>query len=400
MKKLGLLFIFLLFSLNAQVLTSTTVKTSSGSGVGVTREEAVNNAIIEAIGKIQGVKVKNSKIISTALINNELKDSYSSQISHYTNGKADSFHIDSITQVDGRYEADVTIRKISSSKSYKTPGLDPNNRRKMAIMPVFSDKDEFRVLNSKIDRDEVTKPLNQDILKSITNSRKFTVLDRITNKKIYALEEKLISSPQAAKDEALKLGNVLGADYLLLTNIADFNIVEGKSDLTTSSKKLQARVEFRVLMMATREVKFADVVNISLNTNNHSLESLIANFSSKVADEINFKIINSIYPIIISDVTNGNVIISQNLNIDEIYEVFHLGDKIVDPYTKEAVGRSETYTGKIQIVRQSPKISYAKVIDGSVKKGDVCRKLKENNQNQGRDTDSKILENGGVILPF
>ncbi len=53
MKIIKILFLglFLSLSLNAKVVTTTSTKSSTGEGTGLTREDAINNAIIEAIGK-------------------------------------------------------------------------------------------------------------------------------------------------------------------------------------------------------------------------------------------------------------------------------------------------------------------------------------------------------------
>ena len=52
MKKYLFIFTFLACVLNAEVVTHTSTKTATGEGHGLTREEAINNAIIEAVGKL------------------------------------------------------------------------------------------------------------------------------------------------------------------------------------------------------------------------------------------------------------------------------------------------------------------------------------------------------------
>lgn len=407
MKKILIFALFFLVNLNAEVITKTDTKTSFGTGSGLTRQEAINNAIIEALGKLQGVKINSSKLISINSLSkngeNSLKDVYSSEISNITNGKIDGFSVDNVSQFDGYFEADVTIKKINSTKKYKTPGLDPNNRRKIAILPVFSDRDYFLVFDGKISKFELTRPLTQDILNSITKTRKFTVLDRVSNPNVYALEEAVISSKQASKDEILKLGNVLGADYLFVANISDFDISNSASTLTKNlQKKVSARIEYRVLMMATREIKFSNTKIFKFNTNADSIGDIISNSTNKIADEISFDIINAIFPLKIADVLNDEIIISQSLKVGEIYDVFSQGKMVIDAYTKEKVGNAEYKTGSIEIIRQSPKMSYAKIIQGNAKKGDICRLKNTDNtsSNVGKDSIVKIKENGGVALPF
>ena len=128
------------FTVQAQVVTQTTTKTSSGEGSGITREEAVNNAVVEAISKMQGVRIKSMKSTSLHMSTSSkdgtvLQDAYSDEISKVTNGRADSYEVDSVHQdSEGRYIANVTIRNTKTSKSYKAPGLNPSSRRSIIVL--------------------------------------------------------------------------------------------------------------------------------------------------------------------------------------------------------------------------------------------------------------------------
>ena len=128
------------FTAQAQVITKTTTQSSSGEGSGITREEAVNNAVIEAISKLQGVKIKSMKSTSLHMKTSSkdgtvLQDAYSDEISKVTNGRADSYEVNSVHQdTDGRYIANVTIRNTKTSKSYKAPGLSADSRRSITVL--------------------------------------------------------------------------------------------------------------------------------------------------------------------------------------------------------------------------------------------------------------------------
>ena len=120
MKKILAFLLFFVVSLSAEVVTKTTKQTADGTGSGSTREEAVNNAIIEALGKINAVKINSNKVFITNAVassdGNFIKDTYSSDISRATNGKIDGFDVNSVREINGRYEADVVIKKITTSK--------------------------------------------------------------------------------------------------------------------------------------------------------------------------------------------------------------------------------------------------------------------------------------------
>ena len=82
-------------SLNAEVVTKTSTKSSTGEGVGITREAAINNAIIEAVGKMSGVNINALKKSHTSSTSDNkgtnIQDSYSEEISRATKGRADTY---------------------------------------------------------------------------------------------------------------------------------------------------------------------------------------------------------------------------------------------------------------------------------------------------------------------
>ncbi|WP_139471014.1 hypothetical protein [Campylobacter armoricus] len=373
--------LFLHLNLNAKIVSSTSSYSSSGEGVGVTRDEAVNNAIIEAIGKLNGVSIDSVKEVFINIDSDSkktnIKDNYKEELLKVTKGKIDTYEINNIEQNDKGYTASVTVFKTTISKKYQTPGLNSNNRRNITI---FSTSSSYK---------ELSNILQQKIITNLIQSRKFNVLDR-DSKGYYDMEKALIKSPDAYKDEIYKLKNVLATDYILLFNV-------GGVDLKTkgSRNKIDVVVDYRVLLFATRQIKFSNTLTMSASIKG---DSLVASekLSEKIAKKISDDILNAIYPLKIAQVSNNEVVFSQTLSNDEIYECYSLGEVIKDVYTKENTARIETKSGKVQIIRSTPKLSYAKILEGSVKKGDICRPLDDGGV--GMEKQHSVNQNGTVNL--
>lgn len=63
--------------------------------------------------------------------------------------------------------------------------------------------------------------------------------------------------------------------------------------------------------------------------------------------------------------------------------------------------RVESKAGEAQITRATPKLSYAKIIDGQMKEGYICRPLGgELGYSQGRDANYQLNDGGGINLGF
>ncbi|EMI4816066.1 CsgG/HfaB family protein [Campylobacter upsaliensis] len=400
MKVIKILFLslFLSLSLNAKVVTSTNTKSSTGEGVGLTREEAINNAIIEAVGKMGGVNINslrksNSSVFSNGL-DTTIQDHYSEQISKATKGRVDSYEINSIEQDEnGKYMANVTIFKTTTTKKYQAPGLSADNRRSISVFDSTPDPTKRGI----------GAALQQKIITNLLQSRKFNVLDRDSNG-YYEMEKALIQSGNAAKDEIYKLKNVLGTDYILLFSISALDGKQKTSNLTGKSKmEAEVVIDYRVLLFATRQIKFANTLSMKVALKDDSL-STNEQVLGQIARQISNDILNAIYPLKVAGVENGEIIFSQSLNQGDVYECFSLGKAIKDSYTKETTGRIETKSGGIEVTRSTPKLSYAKITEGSVKVGDICRPLSNsgsgNGYTIGRDANYKVEEGGGVNLGF
>ncbi|EAH5217892.1 hypothetical protein D8J68_06645 [Campylobacter upsaliensis] len=400
MKVIKILFLslFLSLSLNAKVVTSTNTKSSTGEGVGLTREEAINNAIIEAVGKMGGVNINslrksNSSVFSNGL-DTTIQDHYSEQISKATKGRVDSYEINSIEQDEnGKYMANVTIFKTTTTKKYQAPGLSADNRRSISVFDSTPDPTKRGI----------GAALQQKIITNLLQSRKFNVLDRNSNG-YYEMEKALIQSGNATKDEIYKLKNVLGTDYILLFSISALDGKQKTSNLTGKSKmEAEVVIDYRVLLFATRQIKFANTLSMKVALKDDSL-STNEQVLGQIARQISNDILNAIYPLKVASVENGEAIFSQSLNQGDVYECFSLGKAIKDSYTKETTGRIETKSGSIEVTRSTPKLSYAKITEGSVKVGDICRPLSNsgsgNGYTIGRDANYKVEEGGGVNLGF
>ena len=242
--------------------------------------------------------------------------------------------------------------------------------------------------------------LQQHLITNLLESRKFNVLDR-DSKGYYDLEKALIKSPDAQSDEIYKLGNVLGSDYFLLFGIQGIAGQTKKSNLTNKEiHQVEVVVDYRVILFATRQIKYSNTLTMSLNLKDDNL-STNQEALKQVAQKISDDILNAIYPLKVANIANNEAVFSQTLKVGDIYECFALGEAIKDSYTKETTGRIETKVGEVTITRTNPKMSYGNITQGSVQKGNLCRPLgSSNGGGEGRDANYSINPSGGVNLGF
>ncbi|EAK4078675.1 hypothetical protein CJ283_04730 [Campylobacter jejuni] len=393
------LFVSLVFFafLNAKVVTTSTTKQAQGEGYGVTYEQAVGKALADAISRMYGGSLSQStnfKTKSTKDKNGQnLEKSFNDEIRRATKGSFDSYEVISKIQTNDGFNVKVVIKKTTTTKKYQAPGLSADNRRSITVFDSTPD----------VAKRGIGSALQQKIISDLLQSCKFNVLDRDSSG-YYEMEKALIKSGDAASDEVYKLKNVLATDYILLFSISGLEGKQKTSNLTGKSKtEIEVIVDYRVLLFATRQIKFSNTLSMKVNLKDNSLSANEAALK-QIANRIAGDILNAIYPLKVAAVENNEVVFSQSLNQGDVYECFALGKAIKDTYTKENTGRVESKTGSIEITRTSPKLSYAKITEGSVKVGDICRPLIGSNSGNGytigRDANYQTQEGGGVNLGF
>jgi len=386
MKIIILLFSFFLF-LEAQEGTRI-VNLKQYHGYGRTKTLALQNALVEAVKQKNGAYVQSVKKLfhssSKNYISNgeksanltKMNSALSQDIRVATAGFIDNYEIlDMKKDVDG-YEATIQVKTVE----YRAPGYSAHKRRKIVIVPSYTDNTTFNILGERKSPKNVSYNLSQELTNAITQTRKFSVLDR-TNNSAYSSEKAFILSPDAHKDEMLKLGQALGTDYLVVSTIKELKIVEKKKYIQSIGQeitkvKAYATVNYQILTMATRQVKWSNTITFEFTPKGHNREQIFYNVLQKISKDVTNEIIENIYPIRISKVSaNGDAILSQTAPLGSIYDVYHLGEKLYDPYTKEFLGYDEIKIGTIKIVRSLAKISYGKVIDGEIQANSICRRV-------------------------
>ncbi|AIT09986.1 hypothetical protein LO80_08400 [Candidatus Francisella endociliophora] len=280
----------------------------------------------------------------------------------------------------GSTVSDPTVsNKISNS--YK--GVDERsslNMFKLAILP-FDAKGAS--ISADISAQQLKDGLNQVIIAQITQSRKFRVSNRNANdEKAYEKEIQRIMNSNTNNDSD-KLNQKIGADFILTGDILGLNINKKKSSYygeKFTTWKVSATVAYRVVELATMEVKWSNVVTINVPTNiaNEYLDSDDGNYSQvlnylgeqfgrTIADQV----VGAIYPLQVLKVDDGEVYFNQGGNRvikGSVYEVRQKGGTTVDDSTGQHIVLDSKVLAKVRIIDVMPKYSVGIVIGGSLSK--------------------------------
>lgn len=411
-------------------------------GRGATLNDAISDALIQAIGQVNGKSIASEKAQqsiesirsgpngSTASFSKD----QSSKIFEKTRGAVKEYKVLDQKQLEnGRWSVrlGVVVAKYKQASGTK--------RLRIAVFPFriagfergeesVSDKGE-KLLKAGMDRllsasgesvpdqgqdaeslakrfalpdgpgdpERMERLLNQSIVTYLTQTRKFTVLDRQYISEALG-EDHLIMSSNVPIEETAKLGQQLSADYILVGTLEKLSARRVERKMKTTDRVIVSTsgdVEFsyRIIDVASRMIKFADLFDAQVNggplAKSNSPDTALAKMVGQAVGET---ILYAIYPILVEKVAGKTVTIGQGgkgINSGDTYELFLRGDKIVDSYTKESLGYDERKIGVVEITAVRSKTSTGKIVEAEEDvaavfkpKRLVLRPLKKSQQQQ------------------
>jgi hypothetical protein len=403
-----------------------TEKTVQSTGMGSSYRSAVNEALITALEKTDGVTLTSTErtnitssedsvsINGVDLNRTQVDDLIKKDMQKWASGKINGYEVlmENYDPLTKKYKVVLSVRMPGV---YKV-GLDPENRRRMTVAP-------FRVMTgdsiSWYSQAESSKRwasiLSDKINERLTQTRKFTMLDRKFDGEIDN-ELSRISQKNAAKVDVVRFNQKLATDYLVVGTISFSPVVTPPvNPITGRAMPLQsqrfAEISYCVLLAPTGQLKWADSIIVD------ALEcpaSDIASFMSASADVAAIKIVDaimaSILPFEVVGVTqSGTVVIGEggkSLVKGERFTVFKLGEMMVDSRTGEQLEELREPVATVEIINVTPKLSYARVVEGDVKyitKGCVLTRVEiqaSPSQPERINTTVKPTATGGVVVPF
>lgn len=120
-------------------------------------------------------------------------------------------------------------------------------------------------------------------------------------------------------------------------------------------------VEFKILDLANNQVKWSATIPTTSSRNNLSLLLDIA--SRKVFTQLK----DNIYPMLVLVGDTGTLVLNSGgttVKKGQYLDVFKLGERFVDPVTKESLGRDEIKVATVRVTKVLSKMAYLSVVKG------------------------------------
>lgn len=329
---------------------------------GSSREQAVAKAVLSAVQQVNGVSIQSDTVMTqaTAQVSNndgsrvELSAEVRASIQQQGGGVVRSYRILSVEQEGhGSFLARVWVEV----ERFRPTSPTGDTRRRLIVS-------EFRDEAGR--RTEFGEALRDRLIQYLTQARRFAILDRDSSD-AYEREMALLAR-EAPLVERVRIGQVLGADYMVVGRMRGVGASRSQRTISLTGETIvqtaaYGALDFQVIEIATRQVRWA--ANVAA-ANSGNLNSILETMAPRIGQEIS----QTIYPLRVVRALGPEQIILNQGGVTVVqgsyYRVMLLGEALRDPYTNESLGNVEQEVALVQIHRVDPRLSYARVITGTV----------------------------------
>jgi curli biogenesis system outer membrane secretion channel CsgG len=240
----------------------------------------------------------------------------------------------------------------------------------------------------------VMDALNVQLLDRFNATRKFTVVARGDLPEVIREQEMAGSGNVNPNDpNAAQAGQLTAAKYLVVTTIDDF---EDATETMNFSQLGRAGVARWLRLSATAkiydassgalvesaqvetELRNSRLDMAELKRNAERTDALLAQLARETAKKITAQVVDVTFPIRVLVKREKQVTINRGegggIKLGQFWNVFALGEDLVDPDTGESLGREEVLVGKVRVINVRPRTATAEILeDLGIVKGAVLR---------------------------
>jgi curli biogenesis system outer membrane secretion channel CsgG len=243
--------------------------------------------------------------------------------------------------------------------------------------------------------DRVTEAFDGQLIDRLNATRKFEIVGRSDLKPIIE-EQAFAASGNVSAQAAAQAGKLTGATYLIVTTVDDFEDSTERMEFKTLNKvglkrKIRLSAVAKVYNSTTgkllesasfkTEKKDDRTDSTDLQKNAELTDALLTDIVREHAEKVATRVADVVFPVRVLVKRDKQITINRGegagVEVGQVWNVYALGEELIDPDTKEVLGREEVRVGKAKITAVNPKTSTAEILeDTGIDKGAVLRPAK------------------------
>lgn len=235
-----------------------------------------------------------------------------------------------------------------------------SKRLRIAVLP-------FRLARDGKSDDAFERTVRSQLIDALSLSGKVAVLDRDYTQEN---QDEIVQLFDASfsKTDAARLGNRLGADYIVVGTVAKTSVKTDSVYMSALGRRVygathaEGRIAYRVIEAATGVVQLSGTIGGASGGSN--LEAV----AKREADAVSARILDTLYPLRVISVSNGIFYLSRgsgSLQVGDMFRVLRRGRPLTDPDTHEVVGYDEREIAQIVVSEVNDHVSKARLSSGA-----------------------------------
>ncbi len=236
--------------------------------------------------------------------------------------------------------------------------------------------------NKALSLQRVADSMGQQLIDRVHNTRKFKVVSRSDLETLLKEQElqSVFSNPSDAN--VAQAFRMAGCKYALITTIDDFQDIqeelraEGGQVLATKRvvrlsavAKIYDTTDMTLLETANFQLtdKDADQTQFGVVGDGNQSDALLTVMSRQMAYLASNRVLDVIFPARVIAMTGSVVTINRGdgtgIQKGQTWNVYALGEALIDPDTGENLGSEEVLMGQVEVISVTPKFARAKVVE-------------------------------------
>ncbi len=332
-------------------------------GNGGDPSRATIDALENAIAQVGGMKLSTATSLSMSEVTQgdqtRHEEQFRQNIEKITRGVVKSYSVLESGTSPGTGRAFVRIKAV-------IPSYRPSEqlkRLKLAVLPLAVAGPAAGKPQAATFGEAVSAALES----YLTQTRKFAMLDRrYTDGSNRELAR--VHSASAPIEETVKAGMRVGADYVVMAALKEFDPRETQQQRVTgrvvTRTTAPVSIDVRVIDIATGQIKFAQAY---ANPGRLMPGQTLAQYAADLGADIGQVISTAIYPIAVVGASGPEVILNQGgdtVQVGRVYRLVSLGPALVDPYTRESLGPQEREVARAEVTSVTDRTATARIVAG------------------------------------
>jgi TolB-like protein len=358
------------------------------NGSGPSERDAIKHALAEAICRVNGASLE-----TQSHLRQEVRD--------VIDGVEVEFSYENDADVDVRTASSGHIRSYELLSSQATSGgyevslravvlrFDPDNPRPGKKKTLVVER--FTLAPGALDLDGQTTGegpllsfLQDELTTRLVRSRKFTVLAR-KSLDLVLREQGFLREQGVSQLERAKLGNLLGADYLVAGRVDYLSVRTDRTRVkltgfTTESRRAELRATLTIYNVGSGAIEWEDSYTNEFTWGDEELKrtpgfrddgALARSMIELATEELGRRFLMRTFPprVMLIDSSRplspilflnaGDALLEPGDELDLVLP----GKELVDPDTGDVLGTAQRKLGRIVVTEVTPKLSHARLID-------------------------------------